>query len=172
MLVLGRSGTATGSYDLVHVFNTDHIFSSYLVGRLKGAKVVATLNNINCFCTDAIEASASNCSVCNPLESLRCSLSRRKKGFAGHMYAPLHWAQLRVMGILAKRIDHFIAISEEMRRIYVNAGFPQSKMTVFSHDGLATSIGHKSGMGYKVTVHNPGKLVRTHSKSSQLLRPS
>src|SRR5512137_1608924 len=108
-------------YDIVHVYNCQQIPAAVIYARRRGAKVVATLNNMVPVCTNPSDYEPVRCQDCDPLESLRCAMRKRTTP-AVKVFMPVHWAQWQGLRYYAKEVDEYIALSEETKAAYVLAG--------------------------------------------------
>ena len=114
-------------YDIVHVYNCQQIPAAVIYARRRGAKVVATLNNMVPVCTNPSDYEPVRCQDCDPLESLRCAMRKRTTP-AVKAFMPVHWAQWQGLRSYAKEVDEYIALSEETKAAYVLAGYDASRI--------------------------------------------
>jgi starch synthase len=114
-------------YDIVHVYNCQQIPAAVIYARRRGAKVVATLNNMVPVCTNPSDYEPVRCQDCDPLESLRCAMRKRTTP-AVKAFMPVHWAQWQGLRSYAKEVDEYIALSEETKAAYVLAGYDDSRI--------------------------------------------
>ncbi|MFA5311971.1 MAG: glycosyltransferase family 4 protein, partial [Methanomassiliicoccales archaeon] len=116
-------------YDIVHVYNCQQIPAAVLYAKRTGAKVVATLNNMVPVCTNPSLFDEEECANCSPYDSLDCAM-RRRGSAAMKAFMPVHWTQFQGLRRYAKKVDAFIALSEETKRYYVNSGFEADRIRV------------------------------------------
>lgn len=119
----------TGRYDIVHVYNCQQIPAAVIYGKRTGAKVVATLNNMVPVCTNPSLFDEEECDGCSPFDSLTCAM-KRSGGVTMKAFMPMHWTQFQGLRRYAKRVDAFIALSEETKRYYVSSGFESDRIKV------------------------------------------
>ena len=117
-----------GEYDLIHCLDNT-LVAGGLLGRLRRRPpVVASLNNLQAACLNPEEDLRRQCQACSPADSLRCAW-RARRGPARLMAGLYMWPAFLLARRLARRCDRYIAISEDIRRRYIRAGFPADRIT-------------------------------------------
>jgi glycosyltransferase involved in cell wall biosynthesis len=116
-------------YDIVHVYNCQQIPAAVQYAKRTGAKVVATLNNMDPVCTNPSLFDEEECVGCSPYDSLTCAM-QRSGSVAMKAFMPVHWTQFQGLRRYAKKVDAFIALSEETKRYYVSSGFDADRIKV------------------------------------------
>ena len=115
-------------YDLIHCLDNT-IVAGGLIGRLRRRPpIVASLNNLQAACPNPEWDLLHDCRRCSVFGSLRCAWTAQSG--AGKLKAALYmWPGFLVARRLARGCDHYIAISEDIRRRYIRAGIAADRIT-------------------------------------------
>lgn len=116
--------------DIYHIYNVFPMAAAGLYKLLGGKRpVIATLNNYAGFCPTA----SAIYDQCNRLSCrIRClNSSMREKGRSVIMpYAYIYSSIYPLLTNLSKRVDKYIAITDNVRNIYVKYGYDKDKIVV------------------------------------------
>lgn len=141
-------------YDIIHIYDVWQIPAATIYAHSRNIGVVATLNNMDPICANPAMASEHKCISCNPLKLLICSF-QREDSLILKLYMPFYWIQLLLFKRFVNMVDSYIAISNSMKNIYINAKFPREKITVIPN--MFDPITVEDGLKCKNKIKSNGK---------------
>lgn len=121
-----------GQYDLIHVIGERQMFSLKLLQILTHhIPIVSTLNGFSGACYNYQRFVLLDCNNCNLLSLYKCILYKKEKNSRKSQVESLaNLILYRIRQFFSKKIDYFFVLSEPIKRMYISAGYPVSRMYV------------------------------------------
>lgn len=121
--------------DIFHIFNPDLMSGAGFYKVFGGKKVViARLCSYGVLCPIyRLNKGEMVCKSCNILNRINCSFKRGENIYEKILSLPYSFLFPLDKSIFSKYLDLYIALSEDVKKNYVNFGFPQEKFVKISN---------------------------------------
>jgi glycosyltransferase involved in cell wall biosynthesis len=124
-----RLRPCVGDYTIIHTYDAVLMPAGRLLARRRGPPVVATLNNLRAACFTPELSLKEECYRHGWCKSLRCIFanpepSSRLRGLC-YVHPAFHFANR-----LSRGLSGYIALTDDVKRHYVGAGFPEARISV------------------------------------------
>lgn len=120
------------NYDLIHIIGEKQMFALKILQIFDHHRpIVSTLNGFSGACYNYINYVNLKCEKCTNLKLFRCVFEMKNdKRYITKAGIPANFFLYRMRQFFSKKIDHFFVLSDPIKKMYVNAGYPELKLSI------------------------------------------
>lgn len=119
-------------YDLIHIIGEKQMFSLKILQILDHHRpIISTLNGFSGACYNYINYVNLKCERCTNLGLLKCIFNiKNGQKCINKAEIPANFLLYKVRQLFSKKINYFFVLSDPIKKMYVNAGYPELKLSV------------------------------------------